>query len=45
MSDATKIVVSKLDRGLQTALFSCIGFTVSLAVVLIYDLRITDAFA
>ena len=45
MSSVKKIVVAKLDRAFQAALFSAVGLTVSLAVVLVYGLRITDAFA
>jgi hypothetical protein len=40
---SVKKVVSKLDRGYQTALFCAFGLCMSLAIVLTYDLRISDA--
>ena len=43
MSSAGRIIISKLERGYQTALFCAVGLSTSLVLVLVYDLRITDA--
>ena len=43
MSSVKKIVISKLGRGYQIALFCAVGLFVSLMLALTYDIRITDA--
>lgn len=43
MSNVKKIVISKLDRGYQTAFFCAVGLCMSLALAVAYDLRFTDA--